>query len=1095
MLKGILHTFVRNSVFSNLLMLLIVVAGLAGATQMIREVLPSFAIESIRVSIPYPGAGPEEVEEGITLKIEDAIEGIQGIKDYSTVSAEGMATAVIDVDPDYDLQVVKDRVADQINAITTFPDDAENPSISELIIRRDTMYLAVAGDIPERQLKELADEIRRDLMMLPEVSDVELRSTRDYEISIEISEEKLRRYGLTFDDVSNAVAGSSLNLPGGDLRSDREEMTLRTLGRKYTGKEYGDIVLIKDQDGTSILMRDVAEIKDGFIEDITSTRFNGKPSATVAIYNSDSEDALYIAEAVESYVAKKNEALPETVKVHIWLDATNFITERIQLLLKNGIMGLALVFLMLWFFLDTRLAFWVSLGIPISLSGAFFLMYVVGETINMISLFAMLMVLGIIVDDAIVVGESIYVHRRMGKGPIQAAIDGTAEVAMPVFCAVITTCIAFAPLLFVDGIMGKFIKVIPTVVICALLVSLIEGLLVLPAHLNHLPAFDKKGNPAIPKIKIFGFKTIMIWMATKFRPKVTGLIEYIIHKVYDPFLRICLHWRYTVFACAIAVLMLTMGLVQGGFVKAIFFPETDTSFILGQVEFPEGTPIDVTRQAVLKMESALEEINQTTETISNKDLIVGSEANIGLQIGMDSGRSGTIGSHVGEIRVELLGAEKRGVPFQEILKKWEENTGPIAGSLSVTFQEVQGGPPGLPIEIWFTGNDLDTLRAAADEAKERLSEKDGVYQIQDDFRPGKREIRTTLKPEAESLGLTNAMLARQIRQGFYGEEVLRVQRDREEVKVWVRYPIDERRSLADIDKVRIRTAEGDEVPLYTVADVEIDNGFTTINRKNGQRLIRVTADVFSDTANANEILEDLEEDYLSKVSTLYPGVEASIDGEQAENQESLDSLKVGFPMAVLGIYLVIATLFRSYLQPIIILFTVPFGIIGAVVGHMVMGFEISMMSMFGMVALTGVVVNDAIVSIEAINDRLAQGMAFFESVAQGGVRRFRAILLTTATTAGGLLPLMTEKSLQAQFLIPMALTIAAGIMFATLLTLIVIPCLFYILNDIRCAVYYLIHGKVAKREKLEPATKRNVSDDEFFTRMTGVKIPKPQEVN
>ncbi len=1070
-MKNLIHSFVRNSVFSNLLMLIIVLTGLAAASQMIREVLPSFSVESIQVTVPYPGAGPEEVEEGVILKVEEALEGIQGIKDFTTSSSEGVGLAIINVDPSYDLQLVKDRVSDKINSITTFPDDAENPSISELIIRRDTMFLAITGDIPERQLKRLADEIKDELIDLPEVSDVSVNGAREYEISIEISEENLRRYGLTFDQVSASVRESSINLPGGDLKSDQQEMTLRTLGRKYTGNEYGEIVLITSADGTNIYLRDVATIKDGFVEETLESRFNGVPSVTVAVYNSDSEDALNIADAVQKYVKEKNALLPDGVKINVWLDSTQLILQRIELLLRNGKVGLLLVFLLLWIFLDLRLAFWVTLGIPISLCGAFALMYMVGETINMISLFAMLMVLGIIVDDAIVVGEAIYVQRKMGKGPIQAAVDGTAEVALPIIAAVVTTMIAFVPLLFVDGIMGKFISVIPTVVISALAISLVEGLLVLPAHLNNLPEFPKDEDERKPgiagKIKFV-------------RLKINAAADFVIYNIYEPFIRWVLGFRYITLALSIVVMLVTVGLINGGFVKTIFFPKTDSSFMVGQVEFPEGVPVDQTRDAVLRMEKSLLALNNKYKTFDGDGVILGVQANIGQKIGLDGGASAKRGSNVGEIIVELADSERRSTPFTVILKEWREGVGTIAGAQSVTFQEVSGGPPGLPIEIWFTGKDLGMLQKAADEAKERLGKISGVYQIQDDFRPGKKEVRTQIKEEAESLGFTNLMLAQQIRQGFYGDEVLRVQREKDEVKVWVRYPREERKSLADVDQVRLRTQSGQEVPLYTVADVTVDNGYTTIRREDGRRLIRVTADIFGESVNANDVLDQIKTEYLDGVPQKYPGVTATLDGEQAENQESLASLKIGFPLALLGIYLIIATVFRSYIQPLIIMITVPFGIIGAVFGHMIMGYDISIMSMFGMVALTGVVVNDAIVSIEAINDRLAKGSTLFEAVANGGVRRFRAIFLTSATTIGGLLPLVLERSFQAQFLIPMGLTIAAGVAFATILTLVLIPCLFMIMNDARRIISFAITGTMPTPEEVEPAVSRLAEDDDFF---------------
>jgi multidrug efflux pump subunit AcrB len=1072
-MRRMLTSFVRNTVFANLLLVMIVFAGIASAGLMIREVLPSFAIENVIVRVPYPGAGPEEVEEGISLKIEDAIEGVQGIKRYTTSSAEGLATAIIEVKTGESVQVVKDRVTDRINAILTFPEDAEKPSISEMVIRRDTIVLSVTGDVPEWQLKELARSIKDELVALPQVSQVELQGTRDYEISIEVSERELRRYGLTLERVAALVRQSSLNMPGGEIRTQGEDIKIRTMGRGYTGNEYADLVLIAREDGTSLRLGQIATIRDTFVDDDIIVRHNGRPAVAIWVYNNDDEDGLNIGNAVLDYAARKSSELKSMglegeVSVETWLNSSRFIIERIELLLRNGVIGLCLVFLLLWIFLDLRLAFWVSLGIPISLSGALFLMFLVGETINMISLFAMIMVLGIIVDDAIVVGEAIYVHRRRGDGPIRAAVEGTMEVAMPVIAAVTTTCVAFVPMLFVEGLMGKFVKVIPTVVICALLVSLLEGLIILPAHLNHLPDMVQ------PRPRRYRIQRI----ALALRERMAQGLEVFVVNHYGPMLRALLSWRYATFAGVLAILFVSIGLLHGGFLKFIFFPDIDTSYVHASVEFPEGTPSAITHDAVVRMERALFELERELPTTSGGGFIVGMQTSVGLPDIEYAGVAGLRGKpHYGQVFVEMKEAEQRGIHYRDIVRQWEERIGPIAGALSLRIRGFSGGPPGNPIEVWLLGDDLNALRAAADGIKQELQKFAGVFQIEDDFRPGKREMRARLKPEARTLGLTTADLARQLRAGFYGEEVVRVQRGRDEVKVWVRYPDEERRSMAQMDGLRIRTPDGREVPLSSVADIAVEEGYTTISRVDGQRRVRVTADVFTEVANPGEVLDKLSTQYLTKIPDLFPGVTASIEGEKRDSQESFSSLYIGFPLAILAIYLIIASLFGSYIQPVVILFTVPFGIIGALWGHFLLGYELTMMSMFGIVALAGVVVNDAIVLIEAINVRLARGMGFAEAIVEGGCRRFRAILLTTATTVGGLTPLILEPSFQAQFLIPMALTIASGVAFATILTLIVVPCLLYILNDLRLAWHWFRTGRTTTREDVEPASHRHDDPD------------------
>lgn len=1074
-MRDLLHYFVRNTVLANLLVILIISAGVLSTLVMIRELLPSFAVEYVVVRVPYPGAGPEEVEEGIILKIEDALEPVQGIKRLITTSSENLGTAIVQANTGQDIQVLKDRVTDRVNAIQNFPDDAERPSISELIIRRDTIFLAISGDIPERQLKELANEVKDEMLQLPNVSDVEIRGTRPYEISIEVSEETLRRYGLTFQVVADIVSRSSIDLPGGRIRSETEEIDIRTQGRSYTGNEYGEIVLIANEDGTLLRLRDVADIRDGFVEDQLVTRYNGKPAVSIVVMNADDEDALRITADVHAYLAEKNAQLEamglgERVSIEPWLDSSVFITERINLLLRSGIIGLTLVFLMLYLFLDGRLAFWVTMGIPISLSGGLFLMWAVGESLNMISLFAMIMVLGIVVDDAIIVGESIYVHRKMGKNPIRAAVDGTIEVAMPVFAAIFTSCVAFAPLLYVTGIMGKFIKVIPTVVICALLVSLIEALIILPAHLNRLPDMNGKTKA----------RTRLGRLVVAMHSRFNGGLERMIDGPYRRMLAMLLSWRYASIATLLAIMMITIGVLRGGFVQFEFFPSLDTSYLLATVEFPEGTPIEITEEAMIRLEEGLRQVEQEKPTASGDPLIVGMQSTVGQTLSEATGDAVMSGSHKGQLLVELLDAGDRNIYYRDIVQRWQEIVGPIAGAVSVRIDGETGGPPGKPIEIWIKGRDLDEMSRASADLREALSRFAGVYQIEDDFRPGRRELRAQLKPEARTLGLTTGDLARQLRAGFFGEEALRVQRGRDEVRVWVRYPEHERRSLSNLDVIRIRTPQGDEVPLFSVADTVMEEGYTTIRRVDGLRRIAITADIFTDIANAGEVVAALQRDFLPTAQERYPDLTFAFEGDQAEQMESFASLRVTFPLAILGIFLIIATLFRSYIQPILILITVPFGIIGAVAGHILLGYSLTMMSAFGIVALAGVVVNDAIVLIEAVNQRLADGMRFATAVVEGGCRRFRAIFLTTVTTVGGLTPLIMERSFQAQFLIPMAITIAAGVVFASILTLVVLPCLFYILNDLRMLIHRIWHGEWPNRERVEPATRRHLSDRDYF---------------
>ena len=806
----------------------------------------------------------------------------------------------------------------------------------------------------------------------------------------------------------------------------------------------------------------MATIRDGFVEDELIGRFNGKRCVMIDIYKTDTEDALTIADKVNEYLDEKNATLPPSVRLEVWADYSHFIDERLNLLIKNGAVGLVLVFALLWVFLDLRLAFWCSMGIPISLAGALSLMNATGQTINMISLFALIMILGIIVDDAIVVGESIYYHRRKGMPARLAAVRGGTQVAFPVIAAVLTTIIAFLPLMFVGGIMGKFIRVLPMAVIAALLISLVESILMLPAHLRDLVKIDEDdGIETENRSRLGG--------AGRWRRRFARGLERFTERVYYPFIRNTLSWRYVTLATAVSVLLLSFGMYRGGLVKYQFFPDPDTDYVFAQVEFPIGTPVERTQAAMERIEAGLQALDEEYRTGHGDSMIDGVYSLAGKGMDLGGGNSvGGSGPNFGLVFVSLVGTEERNYHYKQILPDWKEAVGPIAGAVSVVYQTPEQGPGGKPLEFALTGPVMDDLLAAAEELEEALSGFDGVYQVENDFREGKPEVRARLKPAARNLGLTEADLGQQLRYGFYGFEVMRIQRGRDDLKIWVRYPEGERRSIADLEAIRIRTPDGHEVPLDEVATLSFEPGYFAIQRKNGMRRVVVNGEVDTARANANEITTEIQATLLPELKRKYHGLNADSEGQRKETADSFGSLAVGYPLAMLGIYLILATMFRSYLQPLVIMLTIPFGLIGATAGHLVMNLNISMMSMFGMVALTGIVVNDSIVLIDAVNSRLRDGLPLREALAQAGARRFRAILLTTLTTSLGLMPIILERSLQAQFLIPMALSISAGVMFATVLTLVVTPCLLMILNDLRRTAWWLVKGEWPTREAVEP---------------------------
>lgn len=1091
-MRGIFTSFARNSVFANIFLCFILFGGLMAMLTLPRETFPDIHLDMIRVMVVWPGADPAEVEEAISRKIEEAIEGIEGIKTYNTISNEHVGMAIIEVSAGYDLELVKNDVRDAVDTITTFPPDAENPVVEEFLLRIMVMLLALTGpDLTDPELQDYAQKIKDDLLALPGITQVEL-SQRDREITIEVSEEKLREYGITFEQVAQVVKANSMNVPGGTIRTKGEEIRLRTMGRNYTAEDFGNIVVLSRPEGYHITLDRIATIRDGFFDDNVVAKFNGKDTTIINIFKTENEDTLAIDREVLAYCERKNRELPDGMKVEPWARFAPLLNNRINLLLRNGISGLIVVFILLWLYLDIRLSFWVSMGIPVSLMGALMTMWWFDATINMISLFGMVMVLGIIVDDATVLGEAVYVARKKGMPPVKAAVDGVMEVGLPVVAAVTTTIVAFLPMFYVGGFVGRLINVLPMVVIAALIVSLLECLFMFPAHLSHLPD---------PNIQEKG-KGLFKRMGLIFHRYTNQGLEYFVAKYYDPFIGLMLRWRYVGVSAFLFVLFVTWGIYESGVVKFEFFPEMDGNSMAAVVEFPSGTPLEATEKAVAQIEQAAKNLEAKTTTASGAPLLNNTFSLTGAYL--DERGQTELGTHFGTVRVELLDSVDRNVHIEELMAAWEREIGQINGMRSLSIRGDETGPPGKPIEVWMQGENLETLVAAANEFKEKLATYDGVYQIKDDFRRGKKEIHLQLKPEARALGLHVADLAHQVFTGYYGEELMRVQRDENNLRIRICYPEEERRQLAKLEDIRIRPSmmamSGEaqrsaapkpkqggidaalpprtpEVPLRSVADLEYMSGVSSIRRTDGQRRVSVTAEVESSRANTGEIIRELEQQYFNILKRKYPDITMTFEGEQQEFRDAMDSLYIGFPLAIIAIFVIVATTFRSYIQPLVILLTVPFGMCGAVFGHLVFGYNFSMLSVLGLVALAGVVVNDAIVLIECANSYLANGESFFEAVRKAGSRRFRAIFLTTITTAGGLTPLMLEKDFQAKVLIPMAISLVGGVIFASLITLLLVPCVLCILNDARRAIHWLFNGVMPTPESVEPARFRNVDID------------------
>jgi multidrug efflux pump subunit AcrB len=1025
----------RNHVAANLLMMIFIVGGLVMAFAIKQEVFPEIDLDIVQVSVAYPGAGPEEVEDGIILKIEENLSSLTGIKEIKSVAAEGFGRVSAEILPGENIDIILQDIKAEVDRIITFPEEAEKPVITKTANRREVVSIVVYGNASEKALREQAESIRDELLAMPDITQVDLRGVRPYEISIEVKEEALQRYGLTLGGIAQRIRQASVDLPGGAVKSKGGEVLIRTKEKRYRGSEYADIAVLENSDGTELKLGDIAEVRDEFRETDEYSRLDGLPAAMVAVYRVGDQKPLNISRIVRDYVNKKREALPESVSLTLWNDFSDIYRGRLNLLLKNAFLGLIFIFLILGLFMQIRLALWVMLGIPISFLGALLMMPSLDVSINMLSLFAFILALGIVVDDAIVVGENIYTHRGMGKRYMDAAVDGAIEVGKPVIFSVLTTVAAFLPLVFVSGTMGKFIKVIPFVVIPILLISLVESLLILPAHLSF-------GKPVRPSKGIAG-------IVTRTRERFGRRLESFIAGPYQRFLQLCLHHRYTTLSAAIAVLFITVGLVGGGIVKFRFMPEVDGDLITATLKMPIGTPVDDTAIAhdhvVRKAQEVAQEFDRErsdgTSVLRHIYSTLGSTILYG-----HSGESTSSGAHLSDIALLLTAAEKRGVASADIARKWREAVGDVPGTDSVTFVSTLVRF-GKNVDIRLAHENFDVLASAVTRIKSSLASYPGVSDIDDTYTRGKREMKLRLKPEARTLGITEEDLGRQIRAAFYGSEALRLQRGRNEVKVMVRYPEEDRKSLGDLEYMRIRTGDGREVPFSQAAYAEEGRGFSEINRTDRKRVINVTASVDNKVANAEEVLLDLKNTVLNDLINDYPGLTFNLEGEEKERRESMGSMAKGFMMALLIIYTLLAVPFRSYLQPFIIMSAIPFGFVGAILGHLIMGFNLSILSMFGIVALTGVVVNDSLLLVNFVNEKRRQSMELHHAVMAAAQRRFRPIVLTSLTTSLGLTPIILEKSMQAQFLIPMAISLGFGILFATFITLLIVPSLYLILED------------------------------------------------
>jgi multidrug efflux pump subunit AcrB len=1015
--KGPIAWMAGHSITANLLMLVFLVGGVIYAGQIKKEVFPDFELDYVTIRVPYPGASPEEVERGIILAVEEAVQGLDGIKEITATADEGAGTVHVDIIEGKNIQRLAQDIQAEVDRITSFPEEAEEPRVTIAQRKRYVVSLALYGTQGEKVLREVAERVRDRLLQSPQITQVEFSGVRNYEIDISVPQAQLRAYHLTLDQIAQTIRKAAVELPGGAIKTESGDVLVRMKERRDYGPEFARIPIITSNEGTQVLLSDIARIKDGFEDTDRYGTYNGMPAIFIDVYRVGDQTPVAVSEAVHAKMEDIRTNLPPGLYLDARNDRSDIYRQRMDLMLRNGYMGLALVFILLAVFLEPRLAFWVSLGIPISILGSLFFIPMAGVSINIISMFAFIITLGIVVDDAIVAGENMFHHRQKGASWFKAAVDGTREIATPVTFSVLTNLVAFAPLFFVSGFMGKVFKQIPVVVIAVFAVSLIECLFILPAHIGHQ-------RRSAPTTGLYG------WMFTQ-QHRFSGWFSRMVRTRYGPLLDLALKNRYIVLSLGVALLVVTLGYVRSGRMGFELFPKVESDYAVVTAVLPYGTSVQKTEHVQRQLVAAAKQVAAEN---GGKKLVEGIYAEI------DGNET--------SVRVYLTPPDVRPIPTAALTALWRTRVGTLTGLESLKFESDAGGPGrGAAISVELSHRNVDTLARASAEVAQALGYFPTVTDIDDGYSQGKRQIDFKIRPEARSLGLRSQDIARQVRNAYYGAEALRQQRGRNEVRVMVRLPKNERVSEQQLEDMVLRTPAGTEIPLMEAVTVHRGRAYTAINRRNGRRVVTVTADA-RPRSQAGRVLRALADDTLPAIQARYPGLTYSFEGRQADRRESMQSLLKGLIFALLVIYAVLAIPFNSFVQPLIIMMVIPFGIVGAVIGHLIMGYSLSLMSMFGVVALSGVVINDSLVLIDFANRQRNRGLDRFEAIRVSGINRFRPILLTTLTTFGGLTPMIFETSRQARFLIPMAVSLGFGILFATLMTLLLVPCLYLVVGDV-----------------------------------------------
>jgi len=1026
--RGPISWMARNPVAANLLMLALIVGGLISSFRIRKEVFPELELDRVMITVPYPGASPAEVEQGILLSVEEAVRPLDGVKEVDATATEGMGRVDVELETGTDRSKALSDVKNAIDRITTFPQNIERPIVALPEFKVQAISLVIYGDQEKKTLHAIAERTRDELLALKEVSFVEVTGIPSLEIAIEVPSFVLREYGLTLPQIAEQVRRTALEVPAGAVKTAGGEVLLRTTERRNLGREFGDIPLVRTREGQTLRLGRLAEIRDDFAEVDLSAAFDGKPAVLIQVYSLGDESPTEVALAVKNFAAQKSKTLPPGVFVSTYSDMSKLYDQRVDLLLRNSMLGLVLVLLILGFFLEPKLAFWVTMGIPISFLGSLIFLPAMGVTINMISLFGFIVTLGMVVDDAIVVGENAFRFRREGHSPMRAAILSAKQVSTPIFFSIATTIVAFSPLLFIPGTRGKWMYGVPVVVIMVLALSLIESFFVLPAHLGHSRPMGTDGP--------FGF-------LVRFQRRISRGVERFIKGGYLPVLRVAVKHRWITLAMGISVFLVTMGLVQGGRVKMIDFPREESDWVTAEARLPFGANVEETRQVMKRM------VDSAKQVIAENG---GERINLGIfsMIGVSFGRhrsATSSGGHVASVQVALVGSDERELSSGQFADQWRDALGTIPSLELLAFDSSTGGSS-KPVDIQLTHRDIDQLEAAARELAGALEEFEGLLDIDDGIELGKPQLDFQLSAEGKAAGLSTADVATQVRSAFYGSEALRQQRGRHEIRVMVRLPRQERETLHSVDELMLRTPSGGEIPLRQAAEIKTGHSYTAIYRTDGKRNLRVQADIEEGKANAREVMMAVFSKIKPKLLANYPGLQVESAGRQKDMKDFYAFMLVGLLVALMGMFILIAIPLRSYAQPLfVVMATIPFGYSGAVLGHLLMGMPMSMISIMGVVALAGVVVNDSLVFVSAANRFRGEGLAPREAALAAAQQRFRPIILTSLTTFGGLAPMIFETSVQARILIPMAVSLGYGILFATFVVLLLIPSLFVMVEN------------------------------------------------